>query len=68
MVSVTQRIKQYNPGVGQPRGGLIKPSMMTVSRLAMGVGGWPWDLPALSCVVESQLDTTDIATRVIRQA
>lgn len=31
MVSVTQRIAQYNRTVGQPRGGLVKPSSMTVA-------------------------------------
>jgi len=29
MVSVTQRITQYNTQVGQPRGGLIRPTMMS---------------------------------------
>lgn len=33
MVSVTQRITQYNSEVGQPRGGLIKPSMMTCTAI-----------------------------------
>lgn len=38
MTSVTQRIAQYNREVGQPRGGLVSPELLTVTQLDDGYG------------------------------
>jgi hypothetical protein len=38
VVSVTQRITQYNSEMGQPRGGLVNPRAMTVTSLDDGLG------------------------------
>lgn len=38
MTSVTQRIAQYNREVGQPRGGLVSPELLTVTQVDDGYG------------------------------
>lgn len=56
MVSVVQRIRQYNREVKQPRGGFLNPKLLTMTQLEDGAG--PLDL------APENLDATVIGTAV----